>query len=119
MTEEQKTHIKTWLANLRSGDYKQTCVGRLKDSHGYCCLGVGVDQMGAKWRKVKNKDCYNSDLSDSYIPDFEKWEEYFGFSPMRDFGKESHDLPYLNDVLGLTFLEIAAIIEDEFFKEKG
>jgi hypothetical protein len=41
-----------WLDALRSGQYKQT-VGRLKDSEGYCCLGVLCDvlkgDLGSEW----------------------------------------------------------------------
>ena len=35
-------NAKKWVAALRSGEYQQT-VGWLRDSQGYCCLGVACD----------------------------------------------------------------------------
>lgn len=35
-------NIRKWIDALRSGEYKQT-VGALRDSSGYCCLGVACD----------------------------------------------------------------------------
>ena len=32
--------LDAWLEALRSGKYEQTCYGAMKDSTGYCCLGV-------------------------------------------------------------------------------
>lgn len=41
--------VKKWLVALKSGQYKQT-TGTLKDSDGYCCLGVAceISNLG-KW----------------------------------------------------------------------
>lgn len=38
----KKSVMKKWVDALRSGKYKQT-KGVLKDSNGYCCLGVLCD----------------------------------------------------------------------------
>lgn len=35
-------NAKKWVAALRSGEYRQT-QGVLKDSNGFCCLGVACD----------------------------------------------------------------------------
>ena len=40
-----------WVKALRSGRYKQTN-GCLKDSRGYCCLGVLANIQGAKWKET-------------------------------------------------------------------
>lgn len=37
-----------WLTALRSGDYSQTRQN-LRDTSGFCCLGVGYDVLGGKW----------------------------------------------------------------------
>ncbi len=40
-----KSQIETWLADLRSGEFKQTKQS-LKDADGYCCLGVLAQRLG-------------------------------------------------------------------------
>lgn len=44
-----------WLEALRSGKYQQTRKV-LRDSNGYCCLGVLCDVMGVEW--VKDDGCF-------------------------------------------------------------
>ncbi len=38
-----------WLKALRSGEYKQGQGQLHKEDHSFCCLGVLVDVLGAKW----------------------------------------------------------------------
>lgn len=47
----KKTVMKKWVKALRSGEYKQT-KGRLRNSVGFCCLGVLCD-IYAKDKKIK------------------------------------------------------------------
>lgn len=59
--------IKTkWIAALRSGSYKQT-TGVLRDSRGYCCLGVLCDVVDPdKWVKASEvgDDFTQADIND-------------------------------------------------------
>jgi hypothetical protein len=51
LTEKQQ-----WIADLRSGEYKQG-FGALKTDDGFCCLGVLADRIYAQhgtWRWIKN-----------------------------------------------------------------
>lgn len=44
-------NVAKWVIALRSGKYKQT-FGALRDSNGYCCLGVACQISGlGKWEK--------------------------------------------------------------------
>jgi hypothetical protein len=99
------TYIKQdWLDALRSGKYTQT-KEVLKDSRGYCCLGVLCDILYPdKWRQL-SEECY---------------ETAYGYSvdlPMAI--KEQCDIENvqestlidLNDVKGKNFSEIADYIE--------
>lgn len=36
-------NARKWVEALRSGEYAQTRAGALRDSTGYCCLGVACD----------------------------------------------------------------------------
>lgn len=54
MTDEQKEHVRLWVAALRSGEFKQ---GRdmLRSNNAYCCLGVACEiyrreTQNAEWR---------------------------------------------------------------------
>lgn len=42
-----------WMAALESGDYPKT-TGCLKDSTGFCCLGVLADIEGAPWAEGRD-----------------------------------------------------------------
>lgn len=57
MTENQAM---LWVEALRSGKYKQTTKGNLKDDEGHCCLGV-LCEMSKKAKFSKNPNfnkCY-------------------------------------------------------------
>lgn len=43
-----------WIKALRSGEFKQT-TGHLKDTHGFCCLGV-LRTLDPKIRRARNGD---------------------------------------------------------------
>jgi hypothetical protein len=102
--------IKTkWLKALRSGEYKQT-KGRLKDSVGYCCLGVLCDlhakETGNTWDESGNLPAYfgeSGTLPDRVV----KWS---GVPDMNPDIPEHYNLGAYNDV-GATFEDIADAIE--------
>lgn len=53
-----KTAKKKWLKALRSGDYKQGsgCLKRVNENGTtYCCLGVLIDTLGTRWKKVAGR----------------------------------------------------------------
>lgn len=112
--------FRKWIKALRSDNYKQTRL-TLQDKKGFCCLGVACDILipdedkmfcsgdgnlfggypsqqsnSPEWLKLINEDFKkrykNSDREDLY--------------PLKPYA-----LSDLNDTLGLTFNEIADILE--------
>lgn len=107
---------------LRSGDYQQT-TGTLRDDTGHCCLGVGCDISGlGTWKEQPERGAYAYetavDTDSGLLPaDVRTW---LGFrsvdgrfkSPVPIEGQTHSSLSGRNDA-GLTFAEIADIIESE------
>ncbi len=137
--EEQKAHRKVWVADLRSGMYKQG-YGQLiylpgdvaeyeeeeaSDQAKLCCLGVACD-------RVEARDIWGQDVDLNHLPQI---REYYGlkhpsgrFQGSLDFVPEElrsdddgyHYLTILNDGGGdgpmgdgLSFALIADVIEAE------
>lgn len=108
-----------WVDALRSGEYKQT-TDTLQNGRGYCCLGVAcaVAQKNGITVLVDADD--HSMLGDSLSDqtDVKKWlglSQYHGA-----IGHTQTQLTVLNDRGGLTFSELADVIEwnaDRLFKE--
>ncbi|MEK6860488.1 MAG: hypothetical protein AABY07_00825, partial [Nanoarchaeota archaeon] len=53
---------KRWIENLTNGKHRKT-KNRLKDSNGFCCLGVLCDMYRQEtgigsWTKIVNEDAY-------------------------------------------------------------
>ena len=113
-----------WIAALRSGKYEQ-CTGMLhKKGDGFCCLGVLCDLKGSTWEPpadpgaemMVTDDGKSKDLPDSVMA----WAGLIGTSPVVNIsriyetldGGEYSCLAELNDN-GMTFSEIADIIEEE------
>lgn len=61
-----------WLTALRSGDYTQT-VGQLRNSEGFCCLGVLCDvvkdDLGVEWGDAIEKGLRGFDDVYVNLPD--------------------------------------------------
>ena len=105
-----------YTAALRSGAYPQI-TGRLCNSSGYCCLGVISEIQG---RLTNSNGLYtdgvggsNGDLS-SNNPLCSVFQECGHFPEgvlVESYGEKAIHLVGCNDNLGLTFLEIADIIE--------
>jgi len=52
LTSDQQENMRTWIAALRSGQYRQgTGTLRWPDEDGdrFCCLGVACEVLGASW----------------------------------------------------------------------
>jgi hypothetical protein len=102
-----------WLEALRSRRYKQTS-GCLRDSEGFCCLGVLCDvvapDLGLKWEKGKSARLDFS-IAGSHVTLPLEVVEAAGVSGIGvlPFGG---NLSHLNDN-GHTFAMIADVIEKE------
>ena len=108
---------KHWATALRSGKYQQT-VGVLRDSRGFCCLGVVCDvydqlTSGDSWSKCHGPmGVYNFGGSERVDPEI---QEFFG---IKNTGQSYRFLADINDRERLSFAEIADIVESgttEFF----
>lgn len=111
-----------WTAALRSGEYQQT-TGYLRDTTGYCCLGVLCD-LAVKAGKVRetHKDpecvCYGVGNSFGSLPDeVLEWAGLDSISPRvlaqpDEFDEpENLDLADLNDDYEFGFGRIADLID--------
>lgn len=121
-----------WVKNLRSGKYKQTTNGALKDDIGFCCLGVLCDMSAeagqGQWLdfvgQSKSFRCSSApDSSSTILP--EPVQDWAG---MRDATGDLGELEYIcvenrafanlteaNDD-GLSFSNIADYIEKNWEK---
>lgn len=104
-----------WAAALRSGKYKQT-VQRLRDTQGFCCLGVLCDISGiAEWYPIGKESWYGDATEQSPVALPTIVREWAGLRT-RLADREGHKdmaLSQLND-RGYTFEDIADIIDAEW-----
>lgn len=123
-TLEVLEHRKEWVKALRSGEYKQAAESlRVDDS--YCCLGVACDlfkdETDGRWNDdgrfiFSNKQGQEDWISDQ-MPDCVSG--LLGMSPeglLVAKVKSCETLIGLNDDAGMSFPEIAQVIEDQFIK---
>ncbi len=102
---------KKWLAALRSGQYRQTTVGRLTDGQRFCCLGVLCNlhalETGTAWeRNEEGLVVYDGEAY--YLPGVvQKWAGIRGCRPM----VKGQELADLNDS-PQRFKTIAKLIEE-------
>lgn len=116
-----------WIDALRSGEYAQT-VGVLKEkfSNGkdaFCCLGVLCDlyakETSAEWIYNRRLGRYSFlEMVDLPPRDVEKWanidsDEEFVHKDEQGLVISSNTLYDFNDLHGLTFEEIADIVEEQ------
>lgn len=103
----------TWIAALRSGEYKQG-TGRLQSETGYCCLGVACKVLIPD-DKLKLKD--NGFLNGGYPlsqPNTPRWLKHIN----DDFYRKTDGyLDDLNDKGRLTFNDIADLLEAVYVHE--
>lgn len=96
-----------WLEALRSGRYKQTR-RQLRDAEGFCCLGVLCDISGfGKWDQ---NGYYRRGLSGRHL-DLPSFVAEWANLPSHPCASDGTPLADLNDNAGLTFPQIADIIE--------
>ena len=123
--EEQAAHRAAWCEALESGEYAQTA-GYLRDPDGYCCLGVGCDVYHkitglGHWEIEDPKSTFvlwmGAKVTSSVaLPDAVM--DFFGLATNEGIYVEEEPYKYseltrLNDDLGKSFSEIAAVIRAE------
>lgn len=124
--------LKQWVAALRSGDYVQT-TGTLKDSCGFCCLGVVQDlyaedslgywepEEGARTIRQHRFVCEESGSYVGLVPQIqndlfgERFNKDTKLPFLTDRNSRAVSLSELNDK-GLTFEQIADVIEWYFIR---
>lgn len=111
----KKDVMQKWVKALRSGKYKQTRL-RLKDSTGYCCLGVLCDisapETSEYW--VKYGDEYTfSECNDSLPYNVIVWA---GMKSAIGLSTPSASLTKKNDIKRWSFKKIADFIEHNYKK---
>lgn len=116
MNEDVK---RQWVSALRSGEYEQG-YERLKGDGRFCCLGVLCDlavDAGVVdgWRKKKVADLVLNSIGAHGEVDFlpREVQEWAGIDEKNPVVDDGETLTGLNDVEGLSFEEIANIIEEE------
>jgi hypothetical protein len=121
-----------WIDALKSGRYSQT-KQYLYDEKGYCCLGVGCDLFvqehpaRARWDGEDGVREIVVDPEDGGYLETESAElpqsvmHWLGLRGYNGEAESGSSLATLNDT-GLTFIEIAKLLEDEqenFFTQEG
>lgn len=141
-----KELIKEWVLALRSGKYTQGKT-ELRFSDEYCCLGVLADickeSLKLDWVKSSDEGSYTIDGRSGLLP--KKVEECLEINSEESIGCNRGDLQIktsnpklpeeikkneenknfffvelavLNDVYGLSFHQIADVIEEEFLNDE-
>lgn len=115
-----------WVAALRSGKYRQQDNGNLRDPEGFCCLGVACDiaqDLGAleiEYDIPSGLWYHGSEYETEFLPpEMKRWLGIsatgvfeFGYPvPDRIEKHETLELTVLNDNWGLTFDQIADMID--------
>lgn len=103
-----------WLTALRSGEYVQGTGGLRSTGDEFCCLGVLCDlaaKVGvAEWEQDSYRLLYDMDGTSAILP--ESVQKWAGVSSHGDYGDGY--LASDNDSRGLSFSQIADIIEENF-----
>ena len=111
---KDQAFLKSWIAALRSGDYKQG-KGSLCSWGAYCCLGVGADLMGRLVEDGRGSSGvldFEGDLHVDMLP--WSWRDSGPFA-----GADLDKLARMNDgeprgVDGVSFVEIADFLEKTY-----
>jgi hypothetical protein len=99
--------LKIWIKGLRSGEYTQT-TDSLQDEIGYCCLGVACKVLIPVDQQKLNMFGYLFGVMPNDQPNAPKWLKDI----IVDFSKKTGKyLTALNDIDGLSFNEIADVLE--------
>jgi hypothetical protein len=100
-----------WVAELRSGKYRQT-MNRLEDNQGMCCLGVAASIFIPETREPREGRCFAYDNHTGEAPPIlQRILRLRGSTGEYDDGRSGSCLTSLNDDDQLSFAEIADFIE--------
>jgi hypothetical protein len=100
--------LKIWITALRSGKYSQT-KSKLQDANGYCCLGVACSVLIPKGKQLLDT---NEDYLYGVEPNDQRNSPKWLKDINNDFYKKTGNyLTTLNDSDGLSFNEIADLLE--------
>ncbi|MFD1083872.1 hypothetical protein [Micromonospora andamanensis] len=118
-TQATKTPFAMWLDALRSGDYRQgTGLLRCKDQ--FCCLGVSCDiavEQGVipEPERDGNTYFYGDGSEECFLPpEVFAWLGLDTSDPLVGADGARQFVTHLNDAAGLTFPEIADLLEATF-----
>ncbi len=104
-------NMRKWVKALRSGEYQQT-TGALKNSVGFCCLGVACDI--SKVGRWDSYNCYTTDSDGDWgtLPvEVCSWLGIKSKNPSLRSGHGRKAASILNDDDGASFAQIADAIE--------
>lgn len=99
-----------WLQALESGAYPQQDHGRLRDSTGFCCLGVACEVVGVCSSPVDYNAAnwvvaYGNSESTAFPP-----AELMDALHLHSGREGAGELMQMNDEMGLSFAQIAAVV---------
>lgn len=128
-------HKAKWLTALRSGDYKQGQLVLRNNQNEYCCLGVLCDvlkdEIGGYWELIDRSYAFKVTSDEATYDTAGLLPVVAGLTGMGSLGQFSpstkramnaspsratdhNSLSSLNDSSGMTFAEIADVIEKYF-----
>lgn len=119
LADMSKEVAQIWIDALESGGYKQT-IGCLRNDEGFCCLGV-LQDLGLKHGVTDylKPDAYAPDNNvvnwafPGIAPHETDDDPNWGSNEYVFVDSKGHYLTTYNDVEGLNFIQIAAIIRNE------
>ena len=112
VTAEQRERVERWLAALRSGEYRQTHSGFLRDPVGYCPLGVAAEVAGVgEWKRHREGESVFFDFHvDPDLP-----EEHKSLVGLYGLTKaQCAEITRLNDIEEMTLNQIADHIDSTY-----
>jgi hypothetical protein len=129
--KDDKKNLRKWVAALRSGEYEQG-KGALHLDGRYCCLGVACDlSKTGEWLRQESRNltgevsahsltyrCGGEGSTTAMPPKVQEWLGIVGPDPMVRVRWDTNPLPLsaVNDIEGLSFSEIADLIEEKYLK---
>jgi hypothetical protein len=120
VTPEQKENIRKWVEYLEVTDLPQTN-GTLKNSLGYCCLGIFCEMQKAEWSHYTSGSLEHYELLDTDAQQFRsdvlptQYATMLGGCnlsvPTGLYGdRDCCSVAELNDTAGLNFKQIASVV---------
>ena len=115
--------VEKWVAALRSGEFKQGTDRLLTDDGSYCCWGVLCEihrrEFGGTWKG--NRDGLDRSYRGEYTAPPKLVQRWLGFAgePTIRYDDTQTLITELNDCFGLSFTDIADLIEQQWLVQEG